>query len=767
MEELCQPIMNGRGRPIAPVNIQATDFGLKNHMIQQVQNSCQFHGLPGDDANKHLDKLLTITQSMKHNGVTDDALRLYIFPYSLIHHATAWFDRLRKNSIHTFQEIASKFLSKYFPPSMVTKQRNDINKFCQLQDESLFEAWESYKLSIDRCPNHNMLPVTQMDTFYNGLTLRHRDTINAAAGGTFMKRRPEECYDLIENMTAHHSDWDISAHRGESSTTSSSSEIVALAQQMVEMRKDMLQMFCSNQQVNYVTPSCETYGGPHSYYECQATDGYTQDIYATAGNYNSGGNACQPQGDRNLLSYRSNNFFGSPGNQNQGNNQNFQTIKTNLIKVKGITRTEERPRGALPSNIVPNPREQINSITTRNRLTTAEPSIPPLVPLTPREEVEREPETLIDEVHITSPTSTAHVPPSGIQPVLDKIKLLDKNDVQISKFLKIFKQLHFDISLIDALTQIPKYHKVLKDLLKDKEKLKDLANTSINAKCSAILLNKVPEKLEDPKKFLIPCILQDLKVCNSLADSGASINLMPLSIYEKLRIGSLKPTQMTLELANRSVALPKGIAQDVIVRVDKFNFLTDFTVVDFEADPRVPIILGRPFLRTAKALVDLYKEKLTLRVGNEQVVFYTDKSARNNSRDIQSIHCINIIDFLKDKPISGSTTFSSDSLQGSSFPSSPLVETSDSLLEEFADELALLDPFPLGNKDDNFNPEADLREIKYLLNQDPLTDSLPMTDIDIIDPILKRFTDEPALVYSSPPGDDDDGLFDLKSDNEE
>ncbi|GJT41316.1 hypothetical protein Tco_0941181 [Tanacetum coccineum] len=159
-----------------------------------------------------------------------------------------------------------------------------------------------------------MLPVTQIDTFYNGLPLRHRDTINAAAGETFMKRRPEECYDLIENMTAHHNDWDISAHRDESSSfTTSSSEIASLAQQMIEMRKDMIQMFRSNHQVNFVTPSYETCGGPHSYYECQAAGGYTQDIYATTGNYNPCGHAYQPQGDHNLLSYRANNFLGPPG----------------------------------------------------------------------------------------------------------------------------------------------------------------------------------------------------------------------------------------------------------------------------------------------------------------------------------------------------------------------------------------------------------------------------------------------------------------------
>nr|GEV06781.1 reverse transcriptase domain-containing protein [Tanacetum cinerariifolium]GEV21370.1 reverse transcriptase domain-containing protein [Tanacetum cinerariifolium] len=160
----------------------------------------------GDDANKHLDKFLHVTQSIKVNGVTDDSLRLYLFPHSLTHHATAWFDRLPRNSINTFDQMAKMFLGKYFPPSMVTKLRNEITNFRQRPDESLFEARERYKLSIDRCPNHNMLPVTQIDTFYNGLTLRHRDTINAAAGGTFMKRCPEECYDLIENMTTHHND---------------------------------------------------------------------------------------------------------------------------------------------------------------------------------------------------------------------------------------------------------------------------------------------------------------------------------------------------------------------------------------------------------------------------------------------------------------------------------------------------------------------------------------------------------------------------------
>nr|GEY78840.1 reverse transcriptase domain-containing protein [Tanacetum cinerariifolium] len=251
MEELCQPTLNGRGGPISPIAIQATNFRLKNDMIQQVQNSCQFHGLSGDDANKHLDKFLHVTQSIKVNGVFDDALHMYLFPHSLTRHATAWFDRFPRNPINTFEQMAKMFLGKYIPPSMVTKLRNVITNFRQRLDESLFEAWECYKLSIYRCPNHNMLPVTQIDTFYNGLTLRHRDTINAAAGGTFMKRRPKECYDLIKIMTAHHNDWDTFAQRSESSssiTSSSDPEIVALKAEMAEINKNLRKMLQINQQ---------------------------------------------------------------------------------------------------------------------------------------------------------------------------------------------------------------------------------------------------------------------------------------------------------------------------------------------------------------------------------------------------------------------------------------------------------------------------------------------------------------------------------------
>nr|GEX21901.1 hypothetical protein [Tanacetum cinerariifolium] len=227
---------------------------------------------------------------------------------------------------------------------------------------------------------------------------------------------------------------------------------------------------------------------------------------------------------------------------------------------------------------------------------------------------------------------------------------------------------------------------------------------------------RVPEKLRDPGKFLIPCVIQDLEVCNSLADSLARINLMPLSIYEKFGIGPLKQTRMTLKLANRSVTYLIGIAEDVIVKVDKFDFLVDFVIVDFEADPRVPLILGRPFLRIAKVLVDLYEEKLTLRIGNEDTTSYSnlslpsyesfcfdiDHQEEKSSGSTTSQYDHSLPDYEafyfddQEEKSSGSNTSHSDPslLEYESFyfylsiDMLPPTDRSDSHHEEFVDELA-------------------------------------------------------------------------------
>nr|GEX40047.1 reverse transcriptase domain-containing protein [Tanacetum cinerariifolium] len=502
IEELCQPSLNGRGRPIAPIAIQATNLGLKNDMIQQVHISFQFHGLLGDDANKHLDKFLHL--------------------------------------------------------------RNEITNFRQRPDESLFEAWQRYKLSNDRFPNHNMFPVTHIDTFYNGLTLRHRDTINAAAGGTFMKRRLEEFYDLIKNMTAHHNDWDTSAQQGESSssiTSSSDIEIAALKADMAEINKNIMRVLQVKQQVKAVTPNYETCGGPHSFTDCPAT-------------------LAKPR------TY----VLREPTKANDAILKNMQTNMTSL------TNSDLELKNMFGQFM------KMNTASSSGLGTLLGPTIPTTssLPLTESPFLNSEP--------VVAPIS---------EPVIAPLR--DKANDQREKFFQIFKDLYFNISFVDALILMLKFGPTIKTLLTNKDKLSELGRTPLNEHCLAVLLKKLPEKLGDPGKFLILCDFSEMVECLALANLGASINLMPLSVLNKLSLPDLSPTYITLELADHSISRPVGVAEDVFVK--------------------------RSFLMTKRALIDVFEGELTLRVGKEAITFNLDKTSRysTNYNDITA-NRIDVID---------------------------------------------------------------------------------------------------------------------------
>ncbi|GKB96234.1 reverse transcriptase domain-containing protein [Tanacetum coccineum] len=209
----------------------------------------------------------------------------------------------------------------------------------------------------------------------------------------------------------------------------------------------------------------------------------------------------------------------------------------------------------------------------------------------------------------------------------------EKANDQIEKFYEIFRDLSFKISFTDALILMPKFASTLKTLIRNKEKLSEMARTLLNENCSADILNKLLKKLGDPGRFLIPYEFTGIDTCNVLADLGASINLMPYSIWNDLSLPELTPTCMTLELADRSITKPIGIAKDVRVMVGKFQFLADFVVVDFEPDPRVPLILRRCFLKTSRALIDVYEGEITLRVGKEAITFNLDQTSRYTEID--------------------------------------------------------------------------------------------------------------------------------------
>lgn len=201
-------------------------------------------------------------------------------------------------------------------------------------------------------------------------------------------------------------------------------------------------------------------------------------------------------------------------------------------------------------------------------------------------------------------------------------------DNLFSKFLEVFKKLHINIPFAEALAQIPSNAKFLKEILSNKRKLLEFETVKLSEECSAILQNKLPPKLKDPGSFSVPCTIVDSFFSKALCDLGASINLMPYSCFEKLRIGEVKSPTISLQLADRSIKYPRGVVEDVLVKVDKFIFPVDFVVLDMEEDREIPLILGRPFLATEKTLIDVQKGELVLRLNDESVVFNVFHSIR-------------------------------------------------------------------------------------------------------------------------------------------
>nr|GEX11504.1 reverse transcriptase domain-containing protein [Tanacetum cinerariifolium] len=281
-------------------------------------------------------------------------------------------------------------------------------------------------------------------------------------------------------------------------------------------------------------------------------------------------------------------------------------------------------------------------------------------------------------------------------------KLCEKANNQMLKFFQIFQRLHFDSSLEDALLHMLKFASTFKSLLSNKEKLFELASTSLNENCFAVLLKKLPEKFKDPGKFLIQCDFLELYKCLALADIGVSINLMPLFVWQKLSLLKLTLTRMTLELVNRSTVISTGVVEDVFMKVGKFYFLADFVVVDYDVDPRVPLILGRPFLRTARALIDVHSEEMTLQVNDEAITFkvrHTSRYSRNYYDE--TVHQVNVIDVACEEYAQEIETF---------------LRTSDELIN-------------LDN--DYYDTEGDILYLEKLLNEDPSPNLPPVKNEDL------------------------------------
>ena len=208
-----------------------------------------------------------------------------------------------------------------------------------------------------------------------------------------------------------------------------------------------------------------------------------------------------------------------------------------------------------------------------------------------------------------------------------------KIEEQFSRFLKTFQKLEISMPFTEVVTQMPLYAKFLKEILSTKRRIAEEGVVNLTATCSAVIKKTLPEKMKDPRSFTIPCVIGEFEFQKALCDSGASINLMPLFVAKKLSLGELTPTTVTLQMADRTMAKPEGVIEDVLVKVGKFIFPVDFIILDMEEDSQVPLLLGRPFLATGAALIDMQKGFLTLRVGEEAADFNLPQSLKILDKD--------------------------------------------------------------------------------------------------------------------------------------
>nr|GFA91266.1 reverse transcriptase domain-containing protein [Tanacetum cinerariifolium] len=415
---------------------------------------------------------------------------------------------------------------------------------------------------------------------------------------------------------------------------------------------------------NYVT--C---GGTHSYQNCLATSGnvYQDSIneyvsQAVAANYNQGNTGFCPQMVANQI--RPLGFPPVQNNQNNFNRSVSQTDFERYVKANDKVLRNIQSQGQSTQNQCQNMQNQCQNI--QNQYQMMQNQLANLTDMI----------TKFMSSNMASSSGSGTLPSNTVTNPKEDLKgITTRSGVAYNG------------------PTIPTPSKVVKQaFIGNKEKLSEMARTPMNEHCSTVILKKLPKKLGDPGKFLIPCEFLGIDECLALADLSASINLMPLSMWKELSLPELTPTCMTLELADRSVSKPIDIAKDVKVKVGMFYFPADFMVVDFKPDSRVPLILGRCFLKTGRALIDVHKGELTLRIGNEAITYNLDQTSKYSANyDQMTTNKIDVADEACEEYFQEVLGFSDVTTSGSpTLFDDPIVSTTSPTLTPFGESDFLL-----------------------------------------------------------------------------
>nr|GEX14988.1 reverse transcriptase domain-containing protein [Tanacetum cinerariifolium] len=598
MAELLQAPTEGYEDAIVIPEIAANYFELKHSLINLVQNK-QFFGHVKEDPHAHIRYFNKITSTMRVPNVPSSSIKLMLFPFSLEGAAWIWLEKEPPRSILTWDDLD-------LVRALLLDKKNQSSAPVSSSTTAPVKVVEPNYVTCGGAHSYQSYPATSENVYRDNI----QEYVSQAAATNYNKGntgfRPQMVANQIRppGFPPHQNSQNnfnrgnnFNQNRGDSFNQSNFN-------QGGNFNQGQLHRTQVNQPPAYHAPAY------------QAPIPQTQSVSQT-----------------NFESYVKANDAILRNMQNQGQNvQNQLANLTDMLsKFMSSYTASSSGSGTLPSNTIANPKEELKGITTRSSVAYQGPTNS-----TPSKVVKQGTEVTKDQVQTPSSPSTAPVQPPVSQsetptpiyePVVapvsapmpnikssilypsrrDNERRRDQVNDQIKKVYEVFKDMSFEISFTDALILMPKFALTLKALIENKEKLSEMAKTLMNEHCSAVILNKLPRNLGDPEKFLIPCEFPGMDECLALADLGASINLMPFSVWEALSLPKLTPTCMTLELADRSVSKPIGIAKDVSFKVGVFHFLADFMVVDFEPDLRVPLILRRCFLKTGRALIDVHK----------------------------------------------------------------------------------------------------------------------------------------------------------------
>ncbi|XP_052876221.1 uncharacterized protein LOC128282046 [Gossypium arboreum] len=490
--------------------------------------------MPHQDPHLHLRLFMEVNDSFKLAGVPEDALQLKLFPYLLRDRARAWLNSLPPNSISTWQELAERFLVKYFSPSKIAKLKNEITAFQKMDDESLYEEWERFKELLQKYPHHGILHCIQLETFYNGLNAHIRMVVDAFANSAILCKSYNEAYEIIERISSNSYQWPTNRATSRR-RVAGIHEVDALTSLASQNRGRQ------GLQSNFYNPSWRNH--PNLSWSNQGagvSNNYAQPRPTQPSSFSQQVQKPVQAESSNSLE----NLFKAYMEKNDVTLRNLENQVGQLA-----TELRNRPQGALPSDTknMRNPgKEQCKALTLRSRKT---------------------------------------VEPNIIEAEKEHAEAQDSEEVQPS--VEVPVPLEPELSSPEKVTSEPANS--------------DQPTTPLVAELPPKTNQPVPTSVYKPVSPY-PQRLQKQK------------QEVQFKKFLDLGIGEVRPTTVTLQLADRSFAHPEGKIKDILVCVDKFIFPADFVILDFEADKDVPIILGRPLLATGRTLIDVQKGELTMHV---------------------------------------------------------------------------------------------------------------------------------------------------------